>query len=162
MGMGIKIFDRQCLHMGEHLIAQIFQCALGNNRHNSALAERRSNTDCVETSRAGNGMSQTREIIALLLQQRKDVIINELLHKQCSLHVGENTDKDTKDDHNDRDFVILEHIAHNTLENLARVLDFWPGAARTAGAGSLDFLCFFHHWSPPFWSKSPEPFVWLA
>ena len=163
VGMAVKILDGQRLHMGEHLVPQVFQRSLGDNGHHTALTEGGNHTDGIEAGRAGNGPGQTGEIVALLGEQGENVVVNQFLHKQGSLDVGQNADEDAANHNNDGNFVEFENITQNAFENLAGIFNLGARAAGAAGTGSLDNFCFFlcHYWSPPFWSKSPEPLVWL-
>ena len=44
MGMGIKVTDWQCLHMGKKIITDVFQYALRNINHNSVANQRSNDT----------------------------------------------------------------------------------------------------------------------
>ena len=81
------------------------------------------------------------------------------LQEQACLHIGQRADHDA-DEHEDAvRQIVLEHLCHDALEQLARVLDLRTRASHAAGAGAMDDFCFLfcHYCSPPCLSKSPPP-----
>ena len=171
VGVAVKVFDGQRLHMGKHFIAQALQGALGNVSHHTGLGKGGNNADAVKACRAGDGMGQAGKITALLFQQGQDVAIDQGLHEQSALHVGKHADKNADDDRNDLNAVAFHHIAQDAHEDLAGVLDF---GARAAGAtaANLNHFCFLlsHCYRLPFrqsrrslWSgcyKLPDRWGW--
>ena len=138
VGVAVKVFDGQRLHMGKHFIAQALQGALGNVSHHTGLGKGGNNADAVKACRAGDGMGQAGKITALLFQQGQDVAIDQGLHEQSALHVGKHADKNADDDRNDLNAVAFHHIAQDAHEDLAGVLDF---GARAAGATAAFAFC---------------------
>ena len=171
VGVAVKVFDGQRLHMGKHFIAQVLQGALGNVSHHTGLGKGGNNADAVKACRAGDGMGQAGKITALLFQQGQDVAIDQGLHEQSALHVGKHADKNADDDRNDLNAVAFHHIAQDAHEDLAGVLDFGARAAGAAAA-NLNHFCFLlsHCYRLPFrqsrrslWSgcyKLPDRWGW--
>ena len=161
MGVAVKILDRQRLHVGEQVIAQTFQRALRDMRHDARLREVGDDAADVERGGAADGSRQAGEIAAFLCQQGQNVVVDEFLHKQGALHGGQHADNDAHRHRNHRNGVGFTDIAHNAHKNFAGIFDLGAGSAGTAGADFYNFCFLCHYASPPFSSKSPEPWVWL-
>ena len=161
VGVAVKILDGQRLHMGEQIVAQTLQRALGDVCHNARLREVGDDAADVEGGGASDGSRQTGEIAALLCQQGQNVVVDELLHKQRALHGSQHADNNADAYRHHSGGVGFADIAHNAHKDLAGVFDLGAGSAGAAGT-DFNHLCFFCHYaSPPFSSKSPEPWVWL-
>ena len=143
--------------MGEQIVAQTLQRALGDVRHNARLREVGNDTADVEGGGASDGSRQTGKIAALLCQQGQNVVVDEFLHKQRALHGSQHADNDADAYRHHSGGVGFTDIAHNAHKDLAGVFDLGAGSAGAAGT-NFNHLCFFCHYaSPPFSSKSPEP-----
>ena len=162
MGVGVKVFDGQRLHMGEHFVTQVFQRALGDFCHQAVLHKYGADADAVERCHAGDGGGQAAEIRAAGIQQRQDVPINQRLGEHNALQLGEYRQQDAAEHHNDLCLIAAHHIGKDALEHLAGVFDLGAGAVIAPAGADLDNFCLLCHYaSPPFSSKSPEPLVWL-
>lgn len=161
VGVGVEVLDGQRLHVGEHLITQIFQRALGDAGHGAVLQEDGQDTDGVENRHTGNGIDQTGKITTLFQQHGGDVAIDQRLHEQGTLHLGKNADEDAAKNADDLELIQVHDVGKNPLEDLAGVFYLGARAAAAAGAHIDYFRLLCHYTSPPFSSKSPEPLVWL-
>ena len=162
VGVGIKIFDGQRLHVGEHLVTQILQRALCDAGHQTVLHKDSSNTDTVERSHTQDGGGQTTEIRAARTQQRQNVTVNQRLGKHNALQLGKHCQQNAAEHDDDLRLVLIHDIPEDTLEHLAGVFDLGAGAVIAPAGADLDNFCLLCHYaSPPFSSKSPEPLVWL-
>ena len=159
MGMGVKIPDGQAFHVGEQLGAQIAQRALRYVDHDAGVGPCGQNTHKVDAAHPHQCTGQRCKAGVLLAGHGHDVIVHQSLQEQAGLHIGQRADHDA-DEHEDAvRQIVLEHLCHDALEQLARVLDLRTRASHAAGAGAMDDFCFLfcHYCSPPCLSKSPPP-----
>ena len=77
MGMLVKIFDGQALHVGEQLGAQVAQGALRHIDHDAGVAPRCQNANDVDDAHPQQSCSQRGEIRILLLGHGHDVIVHQ-------------------------------------------------------------------------------------
>ena len=161
VGVGVKIPDGQAFHVGEKLDTQVAQGALGHVDHDTGVEPCGQHADGVDAANAHQCACQRAEVRRGLLGHGDDVIIDQGLEEEACLHVCQRADDDA-DQHKDAvGQIVLEHLIHDPLEQLARVLDLRLGAAHPTGAGALYFFHLCHYCSPPCLSKSPPPWVWL-
>ena len=162
MGVGVKVFDGQRLHVGEHLVTQVLQRALGDPCHQAVLHKDSSDAGAVDDCHAQDSRGQAAEVRAARLEQRQNVAVDQRLGEHDALQLGEHGQQNAAEHHNDLCFIAAHNIGEDALEHLAGVFDLGAGAiAAPAGADLYDFRLLCHYASPPFSSKSPEPLVWL-
>ena len=162
VGVGVKKFDGQCLHMGEQVVTQMLHGSLGQVGHHPRLNQCGQNTAAIEGRRAQNGKQQARIIGRVRGQHRHNVAVDKGLHKQRALNVCQNADHNADNRNNGVDFVILHHIIQDAAQNQAGVFHSGARATHTAAAGAHFSDAFRHYASPPFFSsKSPPPCFWL-
>ena len=82
MGAGVKIFHRQCLHVGKHFVTNDFQGALGNHRHGSREEESSQDACQEDACDLHDRMQQPVEDRCCLQQHRKDIVIDQTLQEQ--------------------------------------------------------------------------------
>ena len=147
--------------MGEKLDAQVAQGALGHVDHDAGVEPCGQHADGVDAADAHQCTCQRAEVRRGLPGHGDDVIIDQGLEEEACLHVCQRADDDA-DQHKDAvGQIVLEHLIHDPLEQLARILNLRLGAAHPTGAGALHFFHLCHYCSPPCLSKSPPPWVWL-
>ena len=159
VGMGVKVADGQALHVGEELDAQVAQGTLGDVDHDAGVEPGGEDAHHIDAADAHQRPGQRCKAGVLLLGHGDDIVVNEGLEEQACLHIGQRADHDA-DEHEDAvRQIVLEHLCHDALEQLARVLDLRTRASHAAGAGAMDDFCFLfcHYCSPPCLSKSPPP-----
>ena len=161
VGMGVKVADGQLFHVGEQILPQVPQGALGDVDHHAGLDEAGDHAAGVEQGHAGDGVHEAGEIRRLpgldLLDQGEDIAVDEGLCKERTLHHGKDADEDGDDHENEVQPVFPAHVFQDTAQRLAGVVQLGPGAA-AAGAGHGS--CLFCHYASPPSSKSPPPLVW--
>ena len=159
VGMGVKVADGQALHVGEELDAQVAQGTLGDVDHDAGVEPCSEDAHHIDAADAHQRTGQRCKAGVLLLGHGDDIVVDKGLQEQACLHIGQRTDHDA-DEHEDAvRQIVLEHLCHDALEQLARVLDLRTRASHAAGAGAMDDFCFLfcHYCSPPCLSKSPPP-----
>ena len=159
VGMGVKVADGQALHVGEELDAQVAQGTLGDVDHDAGVEPGGEDAHHIDAADAHQRTGQRCKAGVLLLGHGDDIVVDKGLQEQACLHIGQRADHDA-DEHEDAvRQIVLEHLCHDALEQLARVLDLRTGASHAAGAGAMDDFCFLfcHYCSPPCLSKSPPP-----
>ena len=162
VGVGVKVFDGQRLHVGEHLVTQVLQRALGDPCHQAVLHKDSSDADAVDDCHAQDSRGQAAEVRAARLEQRQNVAVDQRLGEHDALQLGKHSQQNAAEHHNDLCLIAAHDIGEDALEHLAGVFDLGAGAiAAPAGADLYDFRLLCHYASPPFSSKSPEPLVWL-
>ena len=162
VGVGVKVFDGQRLHVGEHLVTQVLQRALGDPCHQAVLHKDSGDADAVDDCHAQDSRGQAAEVRAARLEQRQNIAVDQRLGEHDALQLGEHGQQNAAEHHNDLCLIAAHDIGEDALEHLAGVFDLWSGAiAAPAGADLYDFRLLCHYASPPFSSKSPEPLVWL-
>ena len=157
--MGVKVADGQALHVGKELGAQVAQGTLGDVDHDAGVEPGGEDAHHVDAADAHQRTGQRCKAGVLLLGHGDDIVVDKGLQEQACLHIGQRTDHDA-DEHEDAvRQIVLEHLCHDALEQLARVLDLRTRASHAAGAGAMDDFCFLfcHYCSPPCLSKSPPP-----
>ena len=112
--MGVKVADGQLFHVGEQILPQVPQGALGDVDHHAGLDEAGDHAAGVEQGHAGDGVHEAGEIRRLpgldLLDQGEDIAVDEGLCKQGALHHGEDADEDGDDHENEVQPVFPSHV----------------------------------------------------
>ena len=159
--MGVKIADGQTFHVGEKLDAQIAQRALRDVDHDAGIQPCGQNTDGIDAADPEQSRGQGAEIRGGLLDHGDDVIIDQRFQEEAGLNIGQCADDDADENDDAVGQIVLEHFAHDPLEQQTGIFHFGSGLTCTAGAGTTNFFCLCHYCSPPCLSKSPPPCVWL-
>ena len=145
--------------MGEELDAQVAQGTLGDVDHDAGVEPGGEDAHHIDAADPHQRPGQRCKAGVLLLGHGDDIVVDKGLQEQACLHIGQRADHDA-DEHEDAvRQIVLEHLCHDALEQLARVLDLRTRASHAAGAGAMDDFCFLfcHYCSPPCLSKSPPP-----
>ena len=87
----IKVLDRECLHVREHLVSNVLQCALCNFCHDAALEQCGESTGHVDHGHNTECCKQAAEVRFCLKQQRSDVIINQGAQEEGRLYTCKGT-----------------------------------------------------------------------
>ena len=162
VGMGVKITDRQALHVGEQLHPQVAQGALRYIDHDAGIEPSGQHAHSIDAAHPQQCPCQRPEIRVLLLGHGQDIIIHQGLQEQTGLHIGQRTDHDAHQHQDAVGQIMAEHLRHDPLQQLARIFYLGTGTAcRTMCAGAVHDSCLCHYASPPCLSKSPPPWVWL-
>ena len=136
--MGVKVADGQALHVGEELDAQVAQGTLGDVDHDAGVEPGSEDAHHIDAADAHQCTGQRCKAGVLLLGHGDDIVVDKGLQEQACLHIGQRTDHDA-DEHEDAvRQIVLEHLCHDALEQLARVLDLRTRASHAAGAGAMD------------------------
>ena len=144
MGMGIKIPDRQPLHVGEHLVTDFLQNPLGDGNHGTVVKECCQNTNEVNGSHGQHRLEQSRKIRRSCFQQWCDIIVNNYLQEQGTCNTCHRTDQNT-DQNNGKTQFILFQIAEQTVHG--DFVHFCPSDGyATSGTSHMST----HSSSPPF------------
>ena len=145
MGMGIKIFNGQCLHAVEQVITQVPHGALADGDHDAVIAVGCYHTQRQQASQPDNCLPQSAEVGRTAVEHGNDIVINQGLRKASAAYIGGGRDQDTQDHQQKLEFIIAKHIPQHPVEHLGRV-------------ASVHFrihsrVSSFHAG----WSKSPPP-----
>ena len=136
--MGVKVADGQALHVGKELGAQVAQGTLGDVDHDAGVEPGGEDAHHIDAADAHQRTGQRCKAGVLLLGHGDDIVVDKGLQEQACLHIGQRADHDA-DEHEDAvRQIVLEHLCHDALEQLARVLDLRTRASHAAGAGAMD------------------------
>ena len=91
--MGVKIFDRQLLHMGEQFISHIPQCSLGHRHHDPVVRIGRNDSHSVKYGHPSDRMRQRRKIRRIRQKERRNIIVDQIFRKHGPLDIGDHTQK---------------------------------------------------------------------
>ena len=161
VGVLVKVLDGEAFHVGEKLGAQVAQGALRDVDHDAGIEPSGQHAHRVDAAHPDQSRRQGAEVGGGLLGHGDDVVVDEALEEEAGLNIGQCADHDA-DQHDDAvGQIVLEHFAHDPLEQKAGVFHLRAGLPCAAGAGAPYFFCLCHYCSPPCLSKSPLPWVWL-
>ena len=150
--MGIKILDRQALHLGEELDAQIFERALRYEDHQVIVQPAAKRAEDIDRRHAEDSLAHRTEIRIGLTHHRGDVVIDQPLHEHRAVYIGDGACHQADDDGDAVEFISAHHLGKDAFKRLSGVL--------RAGLSGVS-VASHHHQSPPFIaasSKSPPPF----
>ena len=145
--------------LNARIMVNVTQGTLGDVDHDAGVEPCSEDAHHIDAADAHQRTGQRCKAGVLLLGHGDDIVVDKDLQEQACLHIGQRTDHDA-DEHEDAvRQIVLEHLCHDALEQLARVLDLRTRASHAAGAGAMDDFCFLfcHYCSPPCLSKSPPP-----
>ena len=156
VGMRVKILDRQALHLGKELDAQVFQRALRDEDHQIVVQPRAERAEDIHRRHAEHRTAHRAEIRIRLAHHRGDIVVDQALHEHRAVNVGHGADEQADDDHDAVDLILAHDLGKDALKRLAGVL--------RAGLSGVS-VASHHGQSPPFMaasSKSPPPLpTWL-
>ena len=138
--------------MIEEILPESFECALIDMDHDHLLRKSGGDSDSVKAGHSPHS-AQKRPVIGIgISYHRRDVVVDQCPCEHGSLHICNDRQNDTKQNDDDLNAVILEHIAHYSLEKESRILYLGAGSSRhSSPARSFKFLIFFfrHFLRPP-------------
>ena len=85
---GIEVSYGKSLHLGKHLISDILQSTLCDNRHSPGVEERSQDTGKKYYRNSQYGLQQAAKIRRGLQQKRSYIVIYECLQEQGRGHAG--------------------------------------------------------------------------
>ena len=115
MGVGVKIPDRQRLHVPEQLHTQIAHGALADIDHDAVVAVGAQNADAVHDRHGQQRCRQPGEVGGLGPGQRNDVVIDQALHEKRPPQGGQRGPKNADHDQAKGKLIVPEHIAEDAL-----------------------------------------------
>ncbi len=132
--MGVKVFDRELLHMFEKLIAHPLHASLCDKCHRHGLRQLCHNTDAVKNGYPCH-CSEKRAVIDRpacfrRLLQRRDVVIDQGSCEHSALYVRKDRCNNAHQHENHVRCIVLHDEFHQPAENLARVLHFLTRTVR--------------------------------
>ena len=86
MGVCIKISDRQGFHMGKQVISDIAHCSLSDIDHDPVVRPHGQHARSINESHLHKHPKQRTEIRIAAPDKRKNIVIDQVFHKQCSCH----------------------------------------------------------------------------
>ena len=124
--MRIKVFDRKRFHVMEQLDTQVPHGALPNIDHNAVVGICAENTNHINGTHTEQSRRQAGEVRRLRQQKRRNIIVIQTLHEQCSLKGGQRS-ADNAQHHDDKGQpVFFEHISQHTPHHAAEHLHINP------------------------------------
>ena len=129
--VGVKVPDRQVLHMVKHLLAHFFQGALGDNGHHLGIESAGDEADCIhghqDSHKAENSSGDRRPVAALvaLVYQGDDLLQEDRRHG-----ADESVDQDAGQRNRQQHRIEFKQGFQQPAE------DALGGAAATAGGGT--------------------------
>ena len=151
VGVRVKILDRQALHLGKELDAQVFERALRDEDHQVIVQPHAERAEEVHQRNAEHGAPHRAEIRVGAADHRGDVIVDQALHEHRAVDVGHRADDQAEHDRDAVRLISTHDLGHDALKRLAGVL--------RAGLSGVS-VSSHHAQSPPFMaasSKSPLP-----
>ena len=151
VGVRIKILDRQALHLGKELDAQVFERALRDEDHQVIVQPRAERAEDIHRRHAEHRTAHRAEIRIRLAYHRGDIVVDQALHEHRAVNVGHGADEQADDDRDAVDLILAHDLGKDALKRLAGVL--------RAGLSGVS-VSSHHAQSPPFMaasSKSPLP-----
>ena len=151
--MGVKILDRQALHMFEKFDPEPLHGPLRDKGHRPRLKIGGTNADHIKTGDPGHCMQQRRKIRSLLprlylLYHRSDVAVDQCPGEHSSLNIRKNSHHYTDCHQRDLDPVKAEYIGKNPAKELSGVFHLWPGSSPHSPRAVSDLLNLFCHFIP--------------
>ena len=160
VGMGIKILDRQLLHVFKQIITETLQGSLRYRDHDTVVSIRSRYTHQVKACHTDNFPEQIAKVRSLLSDHGQDVVIDQPLHEQSTLNACHNAQYDTDQHKNEVNGIVFENICHQSFKYFSRILNTFTTLHSSAGSTHSAAHRSWHYDSPPFSSKSP-PLVWV-
>ena len=160
VGMGIKILDRQLLHVFKQIITETLQGSLRYRDHDTVVSIRSRYTHQVKACHTDNFPEQIAKVRSLLSDHGQDVVIDQPLHEQSTLNACHNAQYDTDQHKNEVNGIVFENICHQSFKYFSRILNTFTTLHSSAGSTHSAAHRSWHYDSPPFSSKSPPP-VWV-
>ena len=133
----VEVFERQRLHVREHVVADGFQRALRDDRHDAVVEQRGERADDVDDRHLAQGEEQAGEDRCGFEQERRNVIVDQPLQEQRGHDAGKGADRNA-DEHEDELEAVWLHIGKQPLQRLfvellQAFLHGKPRAVRTWG-----------------------------
>ena len=95
--MCVKVADRQILHVGEKIVSKVHDRSLRDIDQQLVVHKGCSNAQGVEACNFADRLKQRCIICAVIVDHRRDVIIDQLLHEHRSLRVAHNAGNNSDD-----------------------------------------------------------------
>ena len=121
MSMGIKIFDRQLLHVSEHLITDLLQGSLGHIDHQSCIQVSGQRARIIDHCHNDQSTQKRCKGRVCGCQERRNIIVDQIFNKQVSCHSRKRTDHDSDQYDHKFNFIIFPDVTEQALQSLARV-----------------------------------------
>ena len=154
MRVRIEVPDRQALHVREHRISQPLEHSLIDIDHQEIVEICRKNTNNIESCYSSDRIKQWSEVVASVLQHRRDIAVDKRLGKKCTLDIRQYTCYDENHHQNQVHRVVFENITEQPFHCGFCLLLFFLCPLHSA-ACIISSRC--RHQSSSFSSKSPDP-----
>ena len=142
VGVGVKVADRQRLHVGEHIVPDCFQRSLSDRYNQARLQEGGQNTGQIDAGHHGQDAQQRGKVRLRLPNQGRDIIVDQRFQEQGSGNAGCRADQQQQKNNSKPQLIGSYNIAHQPFHSAFGVLGLLA-AAETLGSRS-------HPSSPPF------------
>ena len=142
VGVGIKIFNGERLHMSKHIVPDGFKSTLRHGDHQAGLQVGGQHAGQIDAGHDGKRTEQRGEIGGGLPDERSDVVIDQRFKEQGGCHAGNGADKQQDEYDRQPQLVAAGDIAEESLHGSFGVFGLF--AAGKASSGSA------HSSSPPF------------
>ena len=123
VGMLVKIADRKAFHMIEQIFPKVPHTALGNVNHRQALRERRGNSDGIKQRDSSDRPRERAEIRVRLGNHRNNIRVDQSSHKEGSLEIRENRNRDRRQNKEELEFIPRHDILQDSPQKLPRMID---------------------------------------
>ena len=110
----VEIFDGQRLHVGEHVVADRLERALRDDRHNAVVEQGGKRADEIDDGHLPEREEQAGKDRRRFEQERRDVIVDQLLQKQRGHDACKGADRDA-DEYEDELEAVGLHIGKQPL-----------------------------------------------
>ena len=147
VGVGVKVFDGQGLHLVEQVVPQVAQGALTHIDHDAVIAEGGDHARPHDAHQLLDVLGQAGEVPGAGGQHGLDIFVDQSLGEGGPHHSAYGGHQNAPDDENKQILIVVEHVAQNPVQN-----------SRT---GPPSLICV--HRCPSShagWSKSPPPLIW--
>ena len=134
VAVGVKVFDRKCLHMLKHIVTHIFEHALSYLRHNSVIEQRRKYADKIEARHSAKRPNKRRKVRRCLTDKRFNVVVNKGFKEQRRRNACQGAEHYAYDYKNHLCAVPAEVAEQSFHRCHINILD---GCALCAGGGAL-------------------------
>ena len=118
MGVGVKIFDRQRLHLVEQIVPEMEHSPLTDIDHDPVIGKGCDDADPHHTGQMEQVSGKAAKVVRTCLQHRGDIVIHQSLRKGGSYHGGDGSDHNTEDHKQKWKFIVMKHISDDPIDQL--------------------------------------------
>ena len=145
VGVGVKILDRQGLHVAEQVVPNGFLYALGHHDHVPVIGVSAQGTHQEQATHHHQGPHQAGKVWIRRTQQGGDIVVDQTAQKQRARHVGDGTDQNAHQNNDEAGLVPPFDIAHQAADNVPAMAGRLGAAADLLTAHCHCLLSFGTH-----------------